>query len=563
MFTINIGEKILNLRQEKGWSQEELAEKLSVSRQSISKWESGKTLPDSDKIISLSGLFSVTTDFLLMDSESVVLQNVSEAAEEAVQAVEGLESAADIAVTQDNIQLPAEYLSAHATAPVAAPVKKKKLSKKIIAVIVVVCILIAATIPYPLGLYDKALGLIIEETVQYPYVLVHGLGGWGAQPGINEKAPYWGATTGSLAQYLGGQGYSVYEASVGPFSSTWDRTCELYAQLTGTKVDYGEAHSKTNNHIRYGRTYDAPLFEGWGTKTGAGQIKKINLISHSFGGPTIRLLASLLENGAQDEIKAGGDAVSPLFKGGQGDWVNSITTLDAPNNGTTMVSVLDKYKLTSLLMDACFVIAGIEGNTPANGYYDFQFEQFGITAVPGEKRSLAEMKDVLEGVFGTGKDNAAYDLSLEGAAQTNKQIEIVNDVTYFSYASCTTKENPLTGNQMPELDTLLILMPTALLMGTYVENTASGTKVDKTWQPNDGLVNVVSAQYPFDEPWKNFDAENIESGKWNVMPTLNGDHGTIIGLNANREQTHTFYTDLFKMIDLLPREKKLYFKSPF
>ncbi len=560
MFTINIGEKILNLRQEKGWSQEELAEKLQVSRQSISKWESGKTLPDSDKIISLSGLFSVTADFLLMESENFVAQNSLEPVEESARAAAVAEAFSDKAVTQDNIQLPAEYLSDNVTAPVPVPVKKKKLSKKIIAVIVVVCILIAATIPYPLGLYDKALGLFIEETVQYPYVLVHGLGGWGAQPGINESAPYWGATTGSLTQYLGGQGYSVYEASVGPFSSTWDRTCELYAQLTGTRVDYGEAHSKANNHTRYGRTYDMPLFEGWGTKTKEGQLKKINLISHSFGGPTIRLLASLLENGSQDEIKAGGDAVSPLFKGGQGYLVNSITTLDAPNNGTTMVSVLDKYKLTSLLMDACFVIAGIEGNTPANGYYDFQFEQFGITAVPGEKRSLDEMEEVLEGVFSTGTDNAAYDLSLDGAAQTNKRIEIVKDVTYFSYASCTTTENPLTGNQMPELDTLLILMPTALLMGTYVENTASDIRVDKTWQPNDGLVNVVSAQYPFDEPWKNFDAENIESGKWNVMPTLNGDHGTIIGLNADREQTHTFYTNLFNMIDALPREKKHYFK---
>ena len=55
MFTINIGEKIYNLRQEKGWSQDELAEKLSVSRQSVSKWESGKTKnPEIDTFHSLS-----------------------------------------------------------------------------------------------------------------------------------------------------------------------------------------------------------------------------------------------------------------------------------------------------------------------------------------------------------------------------------------------------------------------------------------------------------------------------------------------------------------------------
>jgi hypothetical protein len=47
------------------------------------------------------------------------------------------------------------------------------------------------------------------------------------------------------------------------------------------------------------------------------------------------------------------------------------------------------------------------------------------------------------------------------------------------------------------------------------------------------------------------------------MPTRNGDHGTVIGLNAGVEETHSFYTDLFAMTDTLPREKKHYIKSPF
>lgn len=44
-----LGEKILNLRKENGWSQEELAEKLNVSRQSVSKWESSQSIPDLEK----------------------------------------------------------------------------------------------------------------------------------------------------------------------------------------------------------------------------------------------------------------------------------------------------------------------------------------------------------------------------------------------------------------------------------------------------------------------------------------------------------------------------------
>ena len=62
-----LAEKIMMLRKQNSWSQEELAEKLDVSRQSVSKWESGASIPDLDKIIKLSGIFSVSTDYLLKD----------------------------------------------------------------------------------------------------------------------------------------------------------------------------------------------------------------------------------------------------------------------------------------------------------------------------------------------------------------------------------------------------------------------------------------------------------------------------------------------------------------
>jgi len=62
-----LAEKIALLRRQKGWSQEELASQLDVSRQAVSKWESGASFPDLDKILKLSGLFDVTTDYLLKD----------------------------------------------------------------------------------------------------------------------------------------------------------------------------------------------------------------------------------------------------------------------------------------------------------------------------------------------------------------------------------------------------------------------------------------------------------------------------------------------------------------
>lgn len=62
-----LSEKITYLRKKNGWSQEELAEKLNISRQSVSKWESGASIPDIDKIITMSGFFGVSTDYLLKD----------------------------------------------------------------------------------------------------------------------------------------------------------------------------------------------------------------------------------------------------------------------------------------------------------------------------------------------------------------------------------------------------------------------------------------------------------------------------------------------------------------
>ncbi len=63
-----LADKIIDLRKKNGWSQEELAEHLNVSRQSVSKWESGMSVPDLNKIIAMSELFGVSTDYLLKDT---------------------------------------------------------------------------------------------------------------------------------------------------------------------------------------------------------------------------------------------------------------------------------------------------------------------------------------------------------------------------------------------------------------------------------------------------------------------------------------------------------------
>ena len=62
-----LADKIINLRKKAGWSQDELAAQLNVTRQSVSKWEGAQSVPDLERIVKLSRIFGVTTDYLLKD----------------------------------------------------------------------------------------------------------------------------------------------------------------------------------------------------------------------------------------------------------------------------------------------------------------------------------------------------------------------------------------------------------------------------------------------------------------------------------------------------------------
>ena len=67
---MTMGEKILNMRKARGWTQEELADRVGVTRQAVSRWESGAAKPDADKIVAICDLFGVSADYLLRDQYS-------------------------------------------------------------------------------------------------------------------------------------------------------------------------------------------------------------------------------------------------------------------------------------------------------------------------------------------------------------------------------------------------------------------------------------------------------------------------------------------------------------
>ena len=66
---MNFGEKLFKLRKEKGLSQEALADQLGTTRQAVSKWENNQGYPETEKILQLSQLFGVSTDYLAFPQE--------------------------------------------------------------------------------------------------------------------------------------------------------------------------------------------------------------------------------------------------------------------------------------------------------------------------------------------------------------------------------------------------------------------------------------------------------------------------------------------------------------
>lgn len=372
---------------------------------------------------------------------------------------------------------------------------------------------------------------------RYPLIFVHGMFGWGSSVGIDKIAPYWGSTTGSLMKYLSAQGYECRCASVGPVSSAWDCACELYAQLTGTRVDYGAAHSKRHSHDRFGRTYHTPLINDFGKA-------KVHLIGHSHGGQVIRLLAHLLTYGDEEEINATDENnISGLFTGGKEEWVSSITTICTPNNGTTLYSLAEKANIIHPIGRATDFAMAVIGRTFIHGrLVDYQLEQYGLTPLRGERKAdkiftaMNKMRDT--------DDNVLTDLSFKGAFELNEKIKISKNINYFCYTSngCSPDEFKPHNIKFP------VLKPLSRLISKHpMDENLYGLTFDDSWLENDGLVNTPSGRNPINEPAKEYDGR-IEPGIWNIMPVLTGDHGQAAGLFADKNKLHGFYRNLADML---------------
>ncbi len=394
----------------------------------------------------------------------------------------------------------------------------------------------------------------ISSESAYPYVFIPGMVGWGTEYKYYDEFPYWGGgfkigQTDSILSVFENIGIEVYAANPGPFNSAWDRACEVYASLTGSVVDYGEAHSKKHNHERYGFSYEgkALMGEPWNLQD------KINLLGYSFGTEVARLLISLLAFGNEDELNATGSETSELFKGGH-NCVNACITLSAPHNGTPLANVLVDTKVPMMLLATLFHFIGCTfGNNI--GPVSLQLSHFGITPKQGYKRAEFDLPKLYN--YYNSNDNCGYDMTLRGARELNELIKMSPDTYYYSFSTYSTVTNEETGKQNIVGNTNWMFRPTSLILKGLEGLVIDGVKLTGEWALHDGVIPVASSKYPdVDEAFaKSYEEvikakEKIETGIWYYMePIFKMDHFDFCGIEDFPTTMEDFYSELIETVN--------------
>lgn len=433
-----------------------------------------------------------------------------------------------------------------------------KKTKKALSVLLTMVMLMTSLPLFSFAKDESAdLGTVATAVTQnnnYPFILVHGLGGWGYYDAATEDYPYWGSGAGmsegdgDFVKFLRDNGYEAHAVSVGPVSSAWDRACEIYAQLTGTVVDYGEAHSKAHNHARYGRSFEGkPLMgKAWDIN------EPLNLVGHSFGGPASRLFASLMAHGDEAEIAATGDDTSPLFKGGHSKSVHSVITLSGCHNGSQISNLIVDTVVPLFLIAFMVHLMCVFSDGPVGFNSDLGLSHFGLTPEGGTGRVKFSLKNIIN--FVKAKDNAGVDLTVGGSQALNEKIKINPDTYYYSVSGTVTEENKK-GCQVKTHEVAPIFNGTALLLSMSQGLTIDGIKMDKTWANNDGMVPLASALYPLDEADNAFSYEDalkndtIKPGSWYYLEPIYGmDHGDYCGTTEDYPEGYEkFWLNLAEM----------------
>lgn len=391
-------------------------------------------------------------------------------------------------------------------------------------------------------------------TNNYPTIFVHGFLGWGSEDKIDKVVHYWGAAKNrDLLAEMREEGYEVYNPSVGPFNSAWDRACELYARLLGGRVDYGAAHSKRYGHSRYGRTYPG-ILKDWGTP---GNHSKINLIGHSFGGPTVRVFANLCSQGDEEEQQATpANEISGLFTGGKACRIHTVTTLSGVNNGTTYDSLHGEAGIRTM---AGLMLAQISqlGDSKFMKFKDYHFDQWGVMDPPDKVKKShlrlagSQWKKIRK-FLNTELDNVGYEMGLEGMYEINRDIKPAPNMYFFARRACRTHPDN-NGNEIPDHNMSAFCQIPGFLSGRYRSDGLAKYGFNDKWLPNDGFVNVVGHSAPLDEPFMDWNPTvSIRPGVWYNMPVEDKDHMSWMGFGEKTTVLYRYYDQMLSLFRMLP-----------
>ena len=413
-----------------------------------------------------------------------------------------------------------------------------------------------AFFPRIMGTEAKVPRMYVETKNNFPIVFVHGAVGWGETDMWNKVMRYYGWTRTDMPQMLRTMGIEACAPALGPYNCIWDRACDLWAQLVGGTVDYGKVHAERYGHDRYGRTYDKPLIPDWGELDDEGKRKKICLIGHSFGAPTIRAFMSILAEGSAEEREATPeDELNEFFKGGKADWVHAMTTMAGVNNGLILVEVFGEDFLAPLWSLLQFLISLIMDIPIARWIYDMKFDQYHLTSKPGGiYTSIGEKWKGSKLIAQKQLNSMVHEVTFPGAAEVQRTYPgPYKNVYYFCHAGAATEDNGkgIYVTKKAMFTPTRIVGPITGSLKMKPNDRSPG--FDESWRQSDTLVSVKTAQNPLAEPAEDYPGlDKCKPGIWYKMPLESKDHLAFMGCGEEAEMYGAFMLDVVQRMLNLP-----------
>ena len=392
-----------------------------------------------------------------------------------------------------------------------------------------------------LCLFTILFNMQLHAQNDYPIVLIHGFMGWGESE--MGEYNYWGGNKDYI-NMMRESGNTVFELSVGPVSSNWDRAIEAYYQLKGGQVDYGKSHSKkySINQKPNNKVYKG-LYPQWN------ENNPIHIIGHSMGGQTARMLQYLLSQEFFTDEGTNQKEESNLLGNVHSRWIKSITSISTPHDGTTLTEIVTK---TIPFIQYFVGAAGVIGTK----FYDFDLSHWGFKRKSNESWAnyLKRMKQ--HSAWGT-RNISSWDLSLDGARELNNRLQASADVYYFSIVTSTTRKREFGPNHDPLENTSILIKTRSKLLGSRSGYWADGTKTDSLWFENDGVVNTRSMYGPSTgingaDPLTEYEkGDLLIPGQWYWQKISEMDHWSIIGHLGNKSRVNIAEKTIINHIALL------------